>query len=166
LLIAPRMTGNPTLFILVLLLYNLCYMPTLGLSSSLGFHHIADQEKDFPKIRVWGTIGWIIAGLFISFGLRGFVHGVQPEQTSLPLMTAGIASLVLAAFSFTLPHTPPPARGQVVSARSILRLDAVQPLGSPFVFGFVASAFLVLLPPAAYYNFTQLYLVSAQVKNI
>jgi nucleoside transporter len=166
LLIAPRMTGNPTLFIFILLLYNLCYMPTLGLSSSLGFHHIADQEKDFPKIRVWGTIGWIIAGLFISFGLRGFVHGVQPEQTSLPLMTAGIASLILAAFSFTLPHTPPPARGQVVSARSILGIDAFKQLGSPSFYVFVASALLICIPLAAYYNFTQLYLVSAQVKNI
>ena len=166
LLVAPRLTGNPTAFILVLLLYNLCYMPTLGLSSSLGFHHIANQEKDFPKIRVWGTIGWIIAGLFISFGLRSFVSGVQPEQTSLPLMSAGIASLVLAAFSFTLPHTPPPARGQVVSARSIIGLDAFKQLGSPSFYVFIASALLICIPLAAYYNFTQLYLEAARVKNI
>jgi len=90
LLVAPRTTGNPTLFIVTLLLYNLCYMPTLGLSSSLGFHHIANQENDFPKIRVWGTIGWIVAGLFISFGLKAFVSGAQPEQTSLPLISAGM----------------------------------------------------------------------------
>jgi nucleoside transporter len=167
LLIAPRMTGNPTAFILVLLLYNLCYMPTLGLSSSLGFHHIANQEKDFPKIRVWGTIGWIVAGLFISFGLSKFVaSGVQPEQTSLPLMSAGIASLVLAAFSFTLPHTPPPARGQAVSARSIIGLDAFKQLGSPSFYVFIASALLICIPLAAYYNFTQLYLEAAKVKNI
>jgi nucleoside transporter len=166
LLVAPRTTGNPTLFIIILLLYNLCYMPTLGLSSSLGFHHIADQEKDFPKIRVWGTIGWIIAGLFISFGLRSFVSGVQPEQTSLPLLSAGIASLVLAAFSFTLPHTPPPARGQVVSARSIIGLDAFKQLGSPSFYVFIASALLICIPLAAYYNFTQLYLEAAKVKNI
>ena len=166
LLIAPRLTGNPTAFILTLLLYNLCYMPTLGLSSSLGFHHIADQEKDFPKIRVWGTIGWIIAGLFISFGLKSFVSGVQPEQTSLPLMSAGIASLVLAAFSFTLPHTPPPARGQTVSARSIIGLDAFKQLGSPSFYVFIASALLICIPLAAYYNFTQLFLEAAKVKNI
>jgi nucleoside transporter len=166
LLVAPRLTGNPTLFIIILLLYNLCYMPTLGLSSSLGFHHIADQEKDFPKIRVWGTIGWIIAGLFISFGLRSFVSGVQPEQTSLPLVSAGIASLVLAAFSFTLPHTPPPARGQAVSARSIIGIDAFKQLGSPSFYVFIASALLICIPLAAYYNFTQLYLEAAKVKNI
>jgi nucleoside transporter len=166
LLVAPRMTGNPGLFIIILLLYNLCYMPTLGLSSSLGFHHIADQEKDFPKIRVWGTIGWIIAGLFISFGLRGFVTGVQPEQTALPLYSAGIASLVLAAFSFTLPLTPPPARGQVVSARSIIGIDAFKQLGSPSFYVFIASALLICIPLAAYYNFTQLYLEAAKVRNI
>jgi hypothetical protein len=89
LLVAPRATGNPTLFIVLLLLYNLCYMPTLGLSSSLAFNNIADQERQFPRIRVWGTIGWIVAGLFLSFVLKAFVaDGVQPEQTALPLYTA------------------------------------------------------------------------------
>ena len=166
LLLAPRTTGNPTLFIVILLLYNLCYMPTLGLSSSLGFHHIADQEKDFPKIRVWGTIGWIIAGLFISFVLSKFVAGGQAEKTSLPLYSAGIASLVLAAFSFGLPHTPAPARGQAVSARSIIGIDAFKQLGSPSFYVFVASALLICIPLAAYYNFTQLYLEAAKVQNI
>jgi nucleoside transporter len=165
LLIAPRTTGNPTLFIVILLLYNLCYMPTLGLSSSLGFHHIADQEKDFPKIRVWGTIGWIIAGLFISFVLSKFVGG-QAEKTSLPLYSAAIASLVLAAFSFALPHTPAPARGQAVSARSIIGIDAFKQLGSTSFYVFIASALLICIPLAAYYNFTQLYLEAAKVKNI
>ena len=162
---APRLTGNPGLFIGILLLYNLCYMPTLGLSSSLGFHHIADQEKDFPKIRVWGTIGWIIAGLFISFVLSKFVGG-QAEKTSLPLYSAAIASLVLAAFSFVLPHTPAPARGQAVSARSIIGIDAFKQLGSSSFYVFVASALLICIPLAAYYNFTQLYLEAAKVKNI
>jgi nucleoside transporter len=166
LLIAPRTTGNPTLFIVILLLYNLCYMPTLGLSSSLGFHHIADQEKDFPKIRVWGTIGWIIAGLFISFVLSKFVVGGQAEKTSLPLYSAAIASLVLAAFSFGLPHTPAPARGQAVSARSIIGIDAFKQLGSSSFYVFIASALLICIPLAAYYNFTQLYLEAAKVKNI
>ena len=166
LLLAPRTTGNPTLFIVILLLYNLCYMPTLGLSSSLGFHHIADQEKDFPKIRVWGTIGWIIAGLFISFVLSKFVSGGQAEKTSLPLYSAAIASLVLAAFSFGLPHTPAPARGQAVSARSIIGIDAFRQLGSPSFYVFIASALLICIPLAAYYNFTQLYLEAAKVKNI
>jgi len=162
----PSTANNPGLFIGLLLLYNLCYMPTLGLSSSLGFHHIPDQEKDFPKIRVWGTIGWIIAGLFVSFGLRYFVNGAKPEETALPIYAAGVASLILAAYSFTLPHTPAPARGQKVSARSIIGLDAFKQLGSTSFYVFVASALLICIPLAAYYNFTQLYLVGAKVQNI
>jgi len=166
LLAAPQTVGNPTLFIVMLLLYNLCYMPTIALSNSLAFHNIADQEKQFPRIRVWGTIGWIIAGLFISFGLSAAVSGVRPEQTALPLYTAGAASLLLAAFSFALPHTPPPARGQAVSARSIIGLDAFRQLGSRPFYVFVISALLLCIPLAAYYNFTQLYLQAAGVRNI
>jgi nucleoside transporter len=166
LLAAPQTAGNPALFIGMLLLYNLCYMPTIGLSNSLAFHNIADQEKQFPRIRVWGTIGWIVAGLFISFGLAGFVSGARPEQTPLPLYTAGVGSLLLAAFSFTLPHTPPPARGQAVSARSVIGLDAFQQLGSRPFYVFIVSALLLCIPLAAYYNFTQLYLAAAGVRNI
>src|SRR5919109_887134 len=166
LLAAPQTVGNPTLFIGMLLLYNLCYMPTIALSNSLAFHNIADQEKQFPRIRVWGTIGWIIAGLFISFVLVAFVSGVRPEQTALPVYTAGIASLVLGAFSFTLPHTPPPARGQAVSARSVIGLDAFKQLGSRPFYVFIISALLLCIPLAAYYNFTQLYLQAAQVPRI
>jgi nucleoside transporter len=166
LLAAPQTAGNPTLFIGMLLLYNLCYMPTIALSNSLAFHNIADQEKQFPRIRVWGTIGWIVAGLFISFGLGAFVSGVRPEQTALPLYTAAIGSLVLAAFSLTLPHTPPPARGQAVSARSVVGLDAFKQLGSRPFYVFIVSALLLCIPLAAYYNFTQLYLETARVPRI
>ena len=165
LLAAPQATGEPTLFIGLLLLYNLCYMPTLGLSNSLAFHHIDDQERQFPRIRVWGTIGWIVAGLFISFGL-GALAGGAAEQTPLPLYTAGIASLLLGGYSFTLPHTPPSAAGQAVSARSILGVDAFRQLGSRSFYVFVASALLICIPLAAYYNYTQLYLVGADVPNI
>jgi nucleoside transporter len=165
LLAAPRTAGNPTLFIVMLLLYNLCYMPTLGLSSSLAFHNIADQEKQFPRIRVWGTIGWIVAGLFISFVLGRFT-ATAPEQTSLPLMSAAIASLVLGVYCFTLPKTPAPARGQAVSARSVIGLDAFAQLGSRPFYVFIISAFLICIPLAAYYNFTQLFLQAAKVQNI
>ncbi|MEX2153617.1 MAG: MFS transporter [Gemmatimonadaceae bacterium] len=161
----PQATGAPAIFILLLLLYNLCYMPTLGLANSLAFHHIQDQERQFPMIRVFGTIGWIVAGLFISFVLGRLVSTV-PEQTALPLYTAATASALLGIFSFTLPHTPPPAAGQQVSIRSIMGLDALAQLGSRPFYVFIAASLLLCIPLAAYYNFTQIFLTDAGVTNI
>src|SRR5882762_5952929 len=162
---APRFTGSPTTFILLLLVYNLCYMPTLGLANSLAFHHIQSQEQQFPLIRVFGTIGWIVAGLFISFVLSKLMTAV-PEQTAWPLYTAGIASVVLGIFSFTLPHTPPPGKGQPVSLRSIAGLDALKQLGDRPFYVFITASLLLCIPLAAYYNFTQLYLGAAGVNKI
>ena len=164
-LLVPRATGAPTLFILLLLAYNLCYMPTLGLANSLAFHNIREQERQFPLIRVFGTIGWIVAGLFISFVLGGLV-AVLPEQTALPLYTAAAASAVLGLYSFTLPHTPPPAEGQAVSLRSIMGLDALAQLGSRPFYVFIAASLLLCIPLAAYYNFTQVFLEGAGVSRI
>jgi len=161
----PQASGTPALFILLLLLYNLCYMPTLGLANSLAFHHIQDQERQFPMIRVFGTIGWIMAGLFISFVLGRLISAV-PEQTALPLYTAATASALLGIFSFTLPHTPPPAAGQQVSIRSIMGLDALAQLGSRPFYVFIAASLLLCIPLAAYYNFTQIFLADAGVTNI
>jgi len=165
LLAVPRFIGQPTTFILLLLLYNLCYMPTLGLANSLAFHHIQSQEQQFPLIRVFGTVGWIVAGLFISLVLSGMMTAV-PETTAWPLYTAGIASVVLGVFCFTLPHTPPRGAGQPVSLRSIGGLDALKQIGDRPFYVFIAASLLLCIPLAAYYNFTQLYLGAAGVNKI
>ncbi|NJD09331.1 MAG: MFS transporter [Gemmatimonadetes bacterium] len=165
LLAVPSASGTPTLFILLLLLYNLCFMPTLALANSLAFHNIRSQEKQFPLIRVFGTIGWIVAGLFISFVLSRFVTGVA-EQTALPLYSAAVVSIVLGAYSFTLPHTPPPGAGRAVSVRSIAGLDALEQLGSRSFYIFIISSLLICIPLSAYYNFTQIFLGAAGVRNI
>jgi len=162
---APRFAAEPTTFILLLLLYNLCYMPTLGLANSLAFHHIQSQEQQFPLIRVFGTIGWIVAGLFISFGLGKIMGGVA-EQTPGPLYTAATASILLGLFCFSLPHTPPPGRGQPVSLRSISGLDALKQLGDRPFYVFITASLLLCIPLAVYYNFTQLFLGAAGVHRI
>jgi len=162
----PGASGNATLFIVLLLLYNLCYMPTLGLANSLAFHHIRDQERQFPLIRVFGTIGWIVAGLFISFVLARFIADGLPEQSAAPLYTTAVVSLLLGLYAFSLPHTPPPAAGQRISVRSIVGLDALDHLGSRPFYVFIAASLLLCIPLAAYYNFTQLFLGSAGVTRI
>ena len=164
-LAVPQATGAPTVFIVLLLVYNLCYMPTLGLVNSLAFHHIQSQEQQFPLIRVFGTVGWIVAGLFISWVL-GPLTGVVAEQTPLPIYSTATASIILGLFSFTLPHTPPPAAGQRVSLRSILGLDALGQLGDRAFYVFIAASLLLCIPLAAYYNFTQIFLGDAGVQRI
>jgi nucleoside transporter len=167
LLAVPQFSGAPLVFVLLLLLYNLCFMPTLGLANSIAFHNIADQEKTFPLIRVFGTIGWIVAGLFVSLVLRWFVAGeTLPEQTPLPLYAAAVTSLILGLYSFSLPHTPPPAAGVKVSARSIIGLDALKALGSRPFYVFLGASLLISIPLAAYYNFTQLFLEATGFQRI
>ncbi len=165
-LMTPSMSGNPTAFILLLLAYNLCYMPTLGLSNALAFHHIQDQERQFPLIRVFGTVGWIIAGLFISFVLSRFVTGELAEQSPLPLYTTGIGSLLLGIYAFTLPHTPPRAAGERATFGSIAGVDAFRRLGSPSFYIFLLSSFLICIPLAAYYNFAQLFVGATGFERI
>ena len=160
-LTVPQATGSPLLFILLLLLYNICYMPTLGLANSLAFHNIENQEKQFPLIRVFGTIGWIVAGLFIGFVLGQFSGDELPDRTPLPLYTTAIASLILGVYSFTLPHTPPPAAGEKVSLKSIVGIDAFRQLGSRAFYIFIACSILICIPLAAYYNFAPIFVANA-----
>lgn len=164
-LLVPAFTNRPVLFILMILLYNLCYMPTLGLVNTLAFHNIKDQEKHFPIIRVFGTIGWIVAGLFISFVLVQFTQGKLPDITPFPLYTTGIASILLGLYSFTLPHTPPKAADQKVSIRSIIGIDAFQQLKSKAFYVFLGSSFLICIPLAAYYNFAPIYVNDTGFQN-
>ncbi len=164
-LVVPQTAASPTLFISLLLVYNLCYMPTLGLANSICFHNIETQEKQFPLIRVFGTIGWIVAGLVVSFGLSRFTTEL-PEKTALPMLMTGVVGIVLGLLSLTLPHTPPPAKGQKVSLRSIIGLDALKQLGSRPFYVFLVSSFLICIPLAAYYNFTQVFLKAAGFSKI
>ncbi len=165
LFLTPQVSHSPVMFIGFLLAYNLCYMPTLGLSNTLAFHNITDQENQFPVIRVFGTIGWIIAGLSISYVLGSLINGVA-EKTALPLYTAATASILLGIYSFSLPHTPPKAAGEKVTARSIAGIDALKALGSKSFYVFILCSFLISIPLAAYYNYTQIYLGVSGFTNI
>lgn len=165
--LTPTFSDNPVIFILLLMAYNICFMPTLSLANTLCFHQLTNQEKQFPSIRVFGTIGWIVAGLTISYVLVRFVgENVTPESTPFPLYLAAGFSLLLGLYSFTLPHTPPPAAGKKVSARTIIGIDAFKKLGSRSFYVFLASSVLICIPLAVYYNYTQLFLESSKFEKI
>jgi nucleoside transporter len=137
---------GPWVFLLVIFIHALFYMPTLGLTNSIAFAHMTNQEKQFPLVRVFGTIGWIVAGLIISLLLHA-------DATSMQFVLAGWASILLGLFSFALPHTPPPAKGRRASLREVLGIDALALFRSPSFVIFALASFLICIPLAAYYNF-------------
>jgi len=155
----PTEGGSPWPFLAILALHMLCYMPTLGLTNSLAFHNLANREKQFPIVRVFGTIGWIAANFVVSKWLGA---DMQREQ----FFVAGGAAVLLGVFSLMLPHTPPPAKGKAATARDILGLDALVLLKKPSFAIFIASSFLICIPLAAYYAYAQVFVDAAGFKNV
>lgn len=131
-------------FILMLFLHMLCYMPTLGLTASVSFQNLGNPEKEFPIVRVLGTIGWIVGNIAVSF-LAG------KDQSAGQFYMAGGASILLGLYSFSLPHTPAPMKGQKADLAQILGIDSLKLFKSPAYTIFMLSSFLICIPLAGYY---------------
>jgi nucleoside transporter len=132
-------------FTLCLFAHMLCYMPTLGLTTSLAFHHLENQERDFPLVRVLGTIGWIVGNIAVS-RLPG------ADKSPAQFYLAGGAAILLGIYSLTLPHTPPPSKGKPTSFGQILGVDSFRLFRNPSYAVFIVCSFLICIPLAGYYQ--------------
>ena len=180
LLYAASTVTEFTAFYPILLLYFICYMPTLALTNSLSFSHMSSPEKQFPGIRVLGTIGWIVAGLLIGFltiddttvalqSDAASTLAVQTtkgiEDTNLPLLIAAGTSVLLGLYCLVLPHTPPSNAQGRITVRDVLGFDALSLMKQWSFTVFVIGSFLVCIPLQFYYAFTNPFLNDIGVSN-
>lgn len=148
--------ADPALMFTVTLGVLLCYMPTIALSNAVAFNAMTDTERQFPAVRVFGTIGWIIAGIIVGQLLHA-------EGTSLPIRIAGAASIFYGLFSFTLPHTPPRAGQKSLSIGSILGLDVLPSLKDRAFWALIICSLLLMIPLSFYYAYANAFLVEIGV---
>src|SRR3954468_16238367 len=157
LVLVTQVTSFPAVYTLVLA-FCLCYFPTIALTNSITMQQVADPGRDFPPIRVMGTLGWIAINLAVGF-LR-----IEADRSQF-LLAAG-ASIVMAVYSLVaLPHTPPRARGQKASARQIMGLDALAMMKDRSYLVFVIASVLACIPLTFYFSFTNAYLNDIGVVN-
>jgi nucleoside transporter len=133
-------------------------MPTLALTNNIAFHSLSDKDKTFPVVRVFGTIGWIVAGIFIG------VTGISDTTGIFTL--AAIISVILALYSLTLPNTPAPAKGLPVKVRDLFCADAFALLKVRHFFVFSLCATLISVPLGTYYAYTASFLADAGVGDV
>ena len=148
-------SANPNLINAIFFVHMLCYFPTLSLTNSLAMHNMEDSEKQFPVIRVFGTVGWIVAGVLLG--------KLDWGSSIIQFQLAGGAGILLGLYSFTLPHTPPPQAGKQVSVRELMGVDAFVLLKKPSYLIFMVSSFLICIPLAFYYQMAERFVAQAGV---
>jgi nucleoside transporter len=118
--LAPQFAtpDSGAIFVCMLLAHTLCFMPTLGLSNTICLKHLANSEKDYPIVRVFATLGWIVAGLAVSFVFHA-------EKTEVQFYVAGTAAFLVSLHSLFLPATPPPAKGKSIRIGELMGLDTL-----------------------------------------
>jgi nucleoside transporter len=151
-----RATSFPAVYGLMLV-YCLFYFPTISLTNSLTLQHLSDTGKQFPLIRVFGTLGWIAIGQTV--GRMGV------EKSATPFLLAAGASVAMSIYSLTLPHTPPAGRGKQVTVRGVLGLDALAMLKRRDYAVFAIASVLACIPLTFYFSFTNAFLNDAGVQN-
>jgi nucleoside transporter len=148
-------------FYSLLLIYMIIYMPTLALVNAIALNQVTDAEKQFSGIRMWGTIGWIAAGLIIGW----MAWEAKPETLGITYKVAAIVSVAFGVYSFFLPNTPPPKAGKNVSIAQVLGLDALKILNDKNYLVFFIASILICIPLAFYYGSANQFLNEAGMQQ-
>ncbi len=154
-------TGDFGVFYPLLLVYMILYMPTLALVNSVAFNQLSDPSSQFARIRIWGTIGWIAAGMLIGYVLQWEASDMLGRTF---LLAAG-SSAALGLFSFTLPDTPPKSKGEKITLSDLLGLEALKLLRGKNYLVFFLSSILICIPLAFYYSFANPFLNEVGMEN-
>jgi len=155
--IAFAAESRPWVINLLFFGHMLCYFPTLALTNSIALHNMTNPERQFPMIRVFGTIGWIVAGLLVSW--QGWDAAVNL------FYIAAATAIVLGLYSFTLPHTPPPSAGKKVTFSEVIGLDALVLFRRPAFLIFMVCSFLICIPLAFYYQMASKFIAQGELAN-
>lgn len=145
------------------LLYCMTYMPTIALTNSITFANVDSVEKDYPPIRVLGTIGWIVSGIVCGF-LPTWLGFADISATNLPLVISAAISLLFGLYALTLPNTPPKSH-QALNLKVLLGLDALVLLRDKNFLVFFVCCFMFSMPIAFYYIFANGYLTEVGMQN-
>ncbi|MEZ4699936.1 MAG: MFS transporter [Rhodothermales bacterium] len=150
--------ASAPLFIGLLFLHTICFFPTIGLTSTLCFHNMNHPEKQFPRVRMFGSIGWIAAGVLASLVLGA-------DETALPLHIAGYSALVMGVYCLSLPATPPKGAAVGVTWRQRLGLDAFDLLKKRPFLVFALCELLISIPLSTYYAYAPVYINAAGIPD-
>jgi nucleoside transporter len=142
-------------FFVWLLIYYQCFSPAAALTNKISLKHLANADAEYPLVRIFSTIGWITAGLFVGFAWPQ-ATGQSIEPTRIPLIIGTAGSIVMALFSVTLPDTPPEEHSGLFLSR-ILRDSGELLRNQPLVVLLLVSM-LVCIPTMAYNNFANPFL--------
>jgi nucleoside transporter len=154
--LVTRVSGFGAVYFLMLA-YCLCFFPTIALTNLLALRQVKNAGAEFPLIRVFATIGWIVVGQAIGW--------LKLEKSPGMFLLAAGASLVMSAYSLTLPHTPPLGKGQPVTVGTILGLDALNMMRQRSYLVFIVASILACIPLTFYFVFTNAYLNEVGVGN-
>ena len=157
LLFAVTQVRSFTAVYTVMFIYCLCYFPTVSLSNTIALKQMKDAGRDFPLIRVWGTFAWIVIVNVVGY--------FRVEDSHIQFLIAAGASVIMAIYSLTLPHTPPQNKGQEITFSRVLGLDALVILKDQSFLVFVIASILACIPLTFYFSWVNPYLNELGVVN-